>query len=136
MTNAVDIFSEFAINPDLENDGVWVPFKGDVEFCIARAGNKAYNKALALAFKRNKALLEGNTDASEEKSEEIMIEVTAKHILKGWKGKVALQGKVVEYSVDNAKGLLALKGFREWVMAQASEVSQYKAVQDEDSEKN
>lgn len=138
MTNeAVDLFAEFATNEALEADGVWVPFKGDVEFLIARAGNKAYNKALALQYKRNKAMLDGNTDASEAKSEEIMVDVTARHVLKGWKGNVTLKGeKLGEYSVEGAKRLLALKQFREWVMAQASEFSQYKAVQEDESAKN
>lgn len=138
MSNeAVDLFAEFATNEALEAEGVWVPFKGDVEFLIARAGNKAYNKALALHFKRNKALLEGNSDSAEAKSEEIMIDVTARHILKGWKGTVTIKGENLgDYSVDGAKRMLALKQFREWVMAQASEFSQYKAVQDEESAKN
>lgn len=138
MSNeAVDIFAEFATNEALENEGVWVPFKGDVEFLIARAGNKAYNKALALQYKKNKALLDANSDASEAKSEEIMVDVAARHVLKGWKGTVTHKGENLgAYSIEGAKRLLALKQFREWVMAQASEFSQYKAVQEDESAKN
>ena len=135
-TTAVDIFADFALNEVKENDGNWVNYKGDVEFLIARTGNRKYRKSFTHQFKKNQRLLDANTDASDAKAEEILIDVMASTILLGWKGKVAIQGVVVEYSVSNAKKLLSIPLFREYISKQADDQASYKAVQDEEDAKN
>ena len=136
MTNAVDIFNDFAVNETAALDGVWVPYRGDIEFCIAKNGNKNFRKHAQVVFKKHGRMLEQGGEVAEAKSRELMIELMAKTILIGWKGDVQLKGEALEYSQENAKKLLAIDGFREWVDTQAKDEAQYKAVKDEEDEKN
>lgn len=131
-STVVDIFSDFAVT----DDAVYVPYKGDVEFLIARGGNKKFRQKIAHLYKKNQRLLDSGSDAAESKSDEIMIEVMAQTILVGWKGSVAIKGEVMEYSVENAKKLLAVPLFREWVSKQADDVASYKLVKEAEEEKN
>ena len=125
--NVLDIFSEF----DVQDDGVWVPYKGDVEFLIARANNPKFRRRLSYLYEKNRRLLDGKGDVAEAKSNEVMAAVMGETILMGWKGKVAIKGEVLTYSKENATRLLSVQLFREWVNKMASDEQAYKTVQDE-----
>lgn len=133
---AVDIFNDFALNETAENDGIWVDYKGGVEFLIARDNNRKYKKRVNYNYNKYQRLLESKTPEADKKSDELMIEVMAETILLGWRGPLSIKGVRLEYSRENAKTLLALPMFREWVMAQARDQEVYKAVQDDENEKN
>ena len=130
---AIDLFNEFATDTAAEEKGVWCPYAEGVEFLIARSTNKHYQRALTKAYEKNKRVLDGKGDASENMSEEIMIGVTARTILLGWKG-VVWKGEELEYSLENARMLLAVRDFRRWVMARAEDVDSYKVAKDEEDE--
>lgn len=132
----VDIFSDFAINAEAAVDGVWVPYRGDVEFLVARANNKGYRTSLVNGYKRNKSMIDRGGEAADAKSNEVLIDALAHHVLKGWRGTLSYQGKKLEYSVANARTLLGQEGFREWIVAAAADEAAYKAVKDEADEKN
>ena len=133
---AVDLFADFAVNEALSQDGVWVPYNGDVEFLIARAGNKNYRKVAQALYKKNERLLDSKTDAAGEKLTEIVVESMAKGILLNWRGNVQFQGEPLPYSLDNARKLLAHERFRDWIDAQAKDEAQFAAVQEDENEKN
>lgn len=133
---AVDLFADFAVNEALSQDGVWVPYTGDVEFLIARAGNKNYRKVAQALYKKNERMLDSRTDAANEKLTEIVVESMAKGILLNWRGNVQFQGQDLPYSLDNARKLLAHERFRDWVDAQAKDEAQFAAVQADENEKN
>lgn len=122
----MDIFSEYATNDNLENEGTWVEV-GDAEFLIARSGNKKYVRKLTKAVDRHKKLLDRKDDAADKLSDEIMVAVVAETILLGWKG-VSFKGAPMAYSADNAKTLLAIKDFRRQIMELAEDFDAYKAV--------
>ena len=130
--DGLDIFAEF----DVQDDGVWVPYKRDVEFFIARANNPKYRRRLSYFYDKNKRLLDGKGDAAEAKAEEWLIDVMAKTILLNWRGSLAIQGTVTEYSEAAAKKLLAMPMFREWVNDQANDIAAYKAVQENEDAGN
>ena len=130
--DGLDIFAEFAVT----DDGVWVPFKGDVEFLIARYNNPKFKRRLGYFYEKHRRVLEGKGDAAEQKSNEVMAQVLAETILLGWKGKVRFQGQMMEYSVANAAKMLAVQTFREWVIQQAQDSQAYKAVQDDKDAEN
>lgn len=142
MTQAVDIFNDFAVNETDAQDGVWVPYRGDVSFLIAKSGNKSFRKQAQVVFKKHGRLLEQGGEVAEAKSRELMIDLMAKTILKGWKvgedtsATIKVNGEDLAYSYDSAKKMLAIDGFREWVDTQAKDEAQYKAVKDEEDEKN
>lgn len=142
MTNAVaaiaaedeglDIFTEFAV----ADDGVWVPYKGDVEFLIARADNPKFRRRISYFYEKNRRLLDSKGDAAEAKSNEIMATVMAETILMDWKGKVKIQGEVVQYNKANAARLLAVPMFREWVTKMSKDEHAYKVVKDAEDAEN
>lgn len=133
----MDLFNEFATDENLETDGRWVPYNTKTSFKIARYGNKNFGRLFSRLYGKNKATIDGKGEAAEAKADEVMVEVLAKTILVGWQGPVKIQGvDLGEYSVDGAKKALSIKEFRQWVRAQSEDVEKYKAVQEEEDEKN
>lgn len=130
--DGLDIYSEFSV----DDSGVWVPYKADVEFLIARANNPKYRRRLSYFYEKNKRLLDGKGDAAEAKSNEIMATVMGETILLGWKGTVKIKGEVLAYNKANAIRLLEVPMFREWVTSQANDQHAYKTVKDEEDAEN
>ena len=130
--DGLDIFAEFSV----DDSGIWVPFKSDVEFLIARANNPKYRRRLSYLYEKNKRLLDGKGDAAEAKSNEIMATVMGETVLLGWKGKVSIKGEVLAYNKANAIRLLEVPLFREWVTSQANDQHAYKTVKDEEDAEN
>lgn len=127
----MDIFTEYAANETLENEGTWVEV-GDAEFLIARSGNKKYIRKLTRAVDRHKKMLDRKDDAADKLSDEIMIAVIAETVLLGWKG-VSYKGAPISYSTDNAKMLLSLKDFRRQIVELAEDFDAYKAVEEKEA---
>lgn len=129
----IDLFKEFATNPQAEQEGVWEPYAEGVEFLIARSHNKAFDRMITSLVAKNKRILDSKGDAASAKSEELMIETMAKTILLGWKGDFQFQGQPMgEYTVEKAKKLLAIKDFRLWISNVADDHERFKAVKDEE----
>lgn len=133
---SVDIFSVFAVDEKAEQEGRWVEYGGGVSFLVARAGNSKYNRLLSSQYKRNKVALEAKGEAAEALSDSLMVEVMSKTILLGWKGEIKLKGEALEYSVDNAKKLLAVKDFRRYITTLSEDFESFKAEQEADEAKN
>ena len=130
--DGLDIFAEFAV----QDDGVWVPYKGDVEFLIARANNPKYRRRLGYYYDKNKRLLDGKGEAAEAKSNEIMATVMGETVLLDWKGTVKIKGEVLPYTKANAIRLLEVPLFREWVTKQSGDEHAYKVVKDAEDTEN
>lgn len=131
---ALDIFAQFATDETLEENGTWFPIGGGARLLVARSGNRKYAKLLTKEVERNKKALDLNDDAADKLSEEIMIAVLAETILLGWEG-VSFKGEEIEYSVANAKKLLAVKDFRKAVAQFADDVSAFKFKETEEQGK-
>ena len=130
--DGLDIFAEFAV----ADDGVWVPYRGDVEFLIARGNNPKFRRRISYFYEKNKRVLDGKGEVAEAKSNEIMAAVMAETILLGWKGKVAIRGEVLPYTKANAEKLLAVPLFREWVTKMSNDEHAYKVVKDAEDAEN
>lgn len=130
-SQAIDLFAEFATNTATEEAGAWVPYRGDIEFLIARSNNPTYARKLTKLFDRNRQILNTKGLAAEAKAEEITIEVMAESLLLGWRGNFVWKGQPMAYSKANAKELLAVKDFRRWVQEKADDFERFKLVQDE-----
>lgn len=126
----MDIFKEFATNTSKEEDGVEVDI-GGATLTVARIGNKAYSKLLNKLFTANKRVLDLKNDAANTMSDNLMAEVMAKTVLKGWNG-IEEDGKPLEFSVENAQRLLRIKDFRDLVFAKANEFDAYKLAVEDD----
>ena len=131
---ALDIFAQFATDETLEENGTWFPIGGGARVLVARSGNRKYAKLLTKEVERNKKALDLNDDAADKLSEEIMIGVIAETLLLGWEG-VSFKGEELEYSVANAKKLLAVKDFRKAIAQFADDVSAFKFKETEEQGK-
>ena len=121
----LDIFSQYATDESLENNGTWFDIGSGAKLLIARSGNSQFAKALTKAVERSRKVLDMNDDTAEAKSNEIMVDVMARTILLGWEN-VSFKGQALEYSADNAKKLLAIKDFRRIVSNFADDVDAFK----------
>lgn len=131
----IDLFEEFATDATREAEGVWEPFKGNVEFLIARAGNTNYNNMIIALAKRNKRILDGKNEAARLKSEELMIETLANTVLLGWRGDLKFRGKPLgEYTVQKAIELLKIKDFRDFVEAAAGDHERFRVASLQEAE--
>lgn len=126
----MDITKEFGTDHAKEVDGIDVDI-GGATLRIARIGSLAYNKLVNKLFTANKQVLNLKNEQSEAVNENLMSEVLAKTVLKGWSG-IEENGVALPFSVENAQRLLRIKDFRALVMEKASDFTLYKAaVEDE-----
>lgn len=131
----VDIFADMALDNKAE-EGVWAPYRGDVEFLIAHSKSKKFRDRAAYLYRKNSRMLEGNGKVARDKLDEITITVMSETVLLGWRGALVFQGEKLEYTRANAVRLLAIDGIREWVSKQADDMTSYKAVQEAEDTKN
>lgn len=93
----------FVTNKDAEsNVGVWVPFPGDREFRLLRAGgsNRVFTRAYQRAMQPHQRALKLGTH-DENLIEDIGRRIYAKHIIKDWRGiRDANTGEEIPYSEE------------------------------------
>lgn len=136
----LDIFSQYATDESLENNGTWFEIGSGSSVLVARAGNRKYSKMLSKEVERNRKVLDLNDDAADAKSDEIMVDVMAETILLGWKTKVGDEEKPVvmfqkaelPYTVGNAKKLLAVKDFRKLIAEKAGDTDAFRVKLEEE----
>lgn len=137
----MDIHALFATDESgVEISGVWRQY-GDVEFLIARAGNKKYGDLLGELVTQNKPALDAKGEEANKLSDRLLIEVMAKTILLGWRHRnpekqVEWKGEPVAYSVSTAQEMLALKDFRRLVAGWSEDMDQYRLKKLEEQQKN
>lgn len=127
----LDIFAQYATDESLENNGTWFDIGAEGRVLVARAGNRKYSKMLSKEVERNRKVLDLNDDASDAKSDEIMIDVMAETILLGWE-KLSFQKVECPYSIANAKKLLGLKDFRKLVAEKAGDTDAFRIKLEEE----
>lgn len=127
----LDIFEQYATDESLENNGTWFEIGGGAKVLVARSGNRAYTKYLTKEVQRYQRTLDREDDVAGVKSDEIMTEAMARHILLGWEG-IKFKGEPLVYSFENAKKLLALKDFKRDVLKFADDMDAYKLKQEKE----
>jgi hypothetical protein len=139
MTKPFDIFAAYATDESKEEDGVVVFLSSGADVAtnpwikVARVGNTAYSKAVSTGYEKlqaDKKLLMLSGDEMEIRSKNLMIEVMADTLLKGF-GNLSFQGSPQEPTREAKVRLLRVKDFREMVMAKAAEVDLYRVEQSE-----
>lgn len=140
----MDIFAQFATDPNLELDGVWVVIGGEEEngkcprIKVARSGNKRHGRIVSKLYEAHKHTLELKNDVAEAKGEEITIDSMAQGILMGWENLSFQSGTYLpdEWSLATAKQLLSVKDFRAMVMRHADNFEKFKVHQEGEDAKN
>ncbi|MDH3375354.1 MAG: hypothetical protein OEQ39_00085 [Gammaproteobacteria bacterium] len=117
-----------AIDLEKSESGVWIEYDSGISFLIARADTSPYRSAVRKMHKRYKRQIEQET-LSDEKSDRLMAELMAEHILLGWSGM--MNGKEeFKYSRDNAVAFLSDERYaevRQWIMAQSQDLENFRA---------
>lgn len=131
----LDVFATYATDAKKEIEGVWKDLPGDAKVLVARAGNRAYAKALEVEVKQHKHELDKKDANADKVAEEMLISVMASTVLLGWSG-ISFKGKKLPYSVDNAKTLLQVKDFRQLIANLADDIDNFKAEAEEEAAKN
>jgi len=110
----MSLFKQFATDSKKEIDGIEVKFyeaendDGSIPtFIVSRMGksNKRYAKALEQATRPHRRQIALET-FSNEKGEEIILNVFAETVVIGWSNVLDRNGIVIEYSKENAVKLL------------------------------
>jgi hypothetical protein len=105
-----------------ETKGVWTTYE-HVEVLIARMNNAGFLRALR---DKAKSTVEGSLQGmSTEKSDTLMIEVMAEHILLDWKS-FDFDGETIDYNLENAISLLTHDpDFRDYISDYSRNVSNF-----------
>lgn len=156
----MDIFKQYATDPAAETKGRYFE-NGDVEFLIARAGNRTFNDMFNQQINAHKHTLDQRDtpeqrNRAEDRAEKILVDVMSKTVLLGWRGlpklnedgtpmlldgqpvlgKLEYNGEALEYSPANAAKVLAHKDFRTWVDGRANDFKNFLVVVQKEDEKN
>lgn len=129
-----DIFTAYATDENLENNGTLFPLGKDSKVLVARAGNRKYSKALTKAVEQRRVELDAGDDTADAVSDQIMVDVLAETILLGWEN-LSFKGVEMPYSQDNAKTLLRIKDFRKVIAGLSDQMDAYKMKLEADAGK-
>lgn len=129
----MDIFSSFATDETLENEGKWRPLSKTAKILVARSGNPKYVAMLRAKMAEAQLDLSSGEEA-DQLAEGILIDVMAKTILLGWSG-LTYQGKEAPYSFEMAKTFLKVKDFRKKVAGMSDDFESFR-VKEEVEQKN
>lgn len=128
----LDIFAEFATDEVAEDKGTWFPYGKTARFLVARSGNRAYSKALAVAVQERRVDLQSaDPEFAQKVSDEIMTEVIASTLLLGWEG-VGYKKKPIDYTPENARELLKHREFRKFVASCADSTMAFRAQEEQE----
>ena len=124
----MDIFSSFATDEALENEGKWFPLSKTAKVKVARTGNTKYQAMLQAKLKE--AQLDGMPDKeANEVAEGILIDVMARTVLLNWEG-LTYQGKEAPVSVEMATTFLKVKDFRKKIADLASNLDSFRVKEE------
>lgn len=126
--NKMDIFSSFATDETLENEGKWFPMSKTAKVKVARVGNDRY-KALLQEKLKEAQLGDMPEKEANEVAEGILIEVMARTILVGWSG-LTYQGKEAPYSHEMALTFLNVKDFRKKIGELSNNLESYRVKEE------
>jgi transposase-like protein len=130
----MDIFDQFAANTDIEENGLEVEIGINTFITVARSGNKKYTRILTKLYETHRHELDQKGPDAEYRADQITIETMAKAVLLGWRG-ITFKGQPMEYSLENARTLLAVKDFRLLVNKHADNFQNFRAVKEEEDVK-
>ena len=133
MGKFLDVFNEFATDPDLEVKGTWRQL-GSARVLIARSGDQDHTNRLSELARARQSELDAGGDVAEEVYKEIVITALSETVLLGWEG-LGYKGEELVYSAENAKMLLGHRDFRDRIIKLSEEVTSYR-MKLEDSQKN
>lgn len=130
-----DVFKAFATDEGLENSGKKIDLGGGAYMTVARIGNENFNRVLQSKLEKHRESLDGLPDDEKAKlDKQLYLETLAETVLVDF--KLNFKGKPMKYSMANAVKLLEIKDFRAKVGKEAENIDNYRAVMEDEAEKN
>lgn len=126
--NKMDIFSSFATDTTLENEGKWFPLSKTAKVKVARIGNDRY-KALMQAKLKEAQLGDMPDKEANELAEVLLTEAMASTVLVNWSG-LTYQGKEAPYSTELALTFLNVKDFRKKIADLANNLESFRVKEE------
>jgi len=104
----VNLYTAFATNKDVEQDGVIVKYGDGISFRIARAGgsNSAFSKRYEVLMRPYRRLVQAGQMDTEVQAD-IMRQLYAETVVRSWEGVTDRDGNALQFSVDNCKKVFA-----------------------------
>lgn len=122
----MDIFNTFAVDSDLEENGVWVKLDSETSIKIARSGNKKFTEKSKKIVEKKRSEYRGKKSFNaQDLSDEDVTDLVASTVLLDWEG-LKYQGEILAYSLENAKKVLAHKDFFAIVFSLSNEMETFK----------
>lgn len=131
----LDIFKSFVTDADKELSGAWEDLGGGARILVARSNNRKYLKLMEAKLKAHKHTLDAGGEAAEKVAEEALIDAMSQAILLDWTD-MGWNGEKMDYSVENAKKVLAVRDFRNLVMRLADDRERFLVGEEEEAVKN
>lgn len=99
--------SSFRIDPELERDGKWFTYEGEVRFLIARIGNPRYSEYVRERAAEGEVASDGTIDVNSTEWDRVHREAMGHAVLLGWEGLEEDDGSPLEYSPERSAALLS-----------------------------
>lgn len=118
-------------------DGVWVPFPGNREICVLRAGgaNAKFQRVFQRMIRPYQRQIKRN-DLDQEISIQIMRETYLQAVIVNWRGWTDKNGDEIPYSIDSMRGLLeASPAILDDLIEVASDAANYSEEEIEEAKK-
>lgn len=136
---STNLLEAFGIDPELEEQGVWVEIVKDVKVKVCAIGTQNHMKILEKLKAPHQAQIRANT-LDPEIEEAIHVKAMAKTVLVDWEGMTDPDtNKPLPYSYENAVKLLSdprLKRFKGTIFSIATQQETFRKQEVEESTKN
>jgi len=119
---------DHASDLDLENQGVWVPWRAGIQLRIARAGRKAHNECVQRLGRAHRGLIRMDTPEARAKVTEVTHRAAAESLLLDWKNVEDDDGNPLPYTAEVGYRYLSDEAFRdlyEFVTVTANDATVY-----------
>jgi len=131
----IDVFEKYATDEKKEISGAEVSLGGGTTILVARLNNDNHAARIHELCELNREILDNDDEEARKLDKDLFIQVLAETVLLGWKN-LSYKGKKLTYSKSNAMTLLAMRDFRNMVIAEASKFDNFKAKAEESDIKN
>lgn len=118
---------DYATDPQLEEEGAWVPMDSETKLLVARFENPKFRK-MRERLSTPIAKARGRAGLTKEDGKNILNKCMAKHLLLGWQN-LCVGGEIIPYSPEKCLALLQdrrLQDFKELVLGISQNLEHYR----------
>ncbi len=128
-----------AFENNLVDEAKTFPLSDTASISLRPTGGENAKRAFERMMEPYSVRLNAGGKLTEQENKDLNVRFFAEHIIKGWSGITDREGKEIEFSVENAKALLADKALERFfllVIKMASDDDSFNATREEDDAGN